>query len=224
MRKYSAAVQQLIDSGNISIFYLVSIKNNKYDLKHTNLPFDVTVPGWGGFSANNHLSAVEPPRQSSVVDREAYKISYNDNDFEWSLVFSNGITGAKVKIMIGFMNNTDSILNGTAPGMPMLNAEDFIVGYQGFVDNVAHTASPDGQVSAVIECSSPMADLGLVKPFITSSQQLSRYDATDTAFDEVFTGSGNVELAWGKKKSTSSSSRINSSSYSSMLTNISGSF
>lgn len=204
MRAYSSAIRQIIDSGSISIFYLVEILGKTFTIRHTNLPYDVSVAAIGDFSSSNTLKGVEAPRQSSVVDREAYKITYSDNSYDMAGVFAAGITGAKVSVYIGFMNTTENTIGAAPPGFPILDKNDMIVGYKGFVDAPSHTVNPDGEVTAVIECSSPMADLGLVKPFVTSPEQVHRVDPTDTCMDEVFTGSSKVELEWGKIRTDNS--------------------
>lgn len=204
MRTYSSSIQQIIASGNISIFYLVEIIGKTFSIRHTNLPYDVSVPAIGTFSSSNSLKSVEAPRQSSVVDREAYKITYTDNSYDMAGIFAAGITGAKVAVYIGFMNTTETTIGDAPPGFPILDKNEMIVGYKGFVDAPSHTVNPDGEITAIIECSSPMADLGLVKPFVTSPEQVHRVDPTDTCMDEVFTGSSRVELEWGKIRNDNS--------------------
>ena len=90
MRYYSPAVKSLLGLDNISIFYLVSITRNNLSLRHTSLPFDITIPGLDTFYTGNGLLGVDSPKLSAVVDREAYKIVYVDPAFEFSSKFEMG--------------------------------------------------------------------------------------------------------------------------------------
>lgn len=202
MRAYSNNVKLLMSDANLAIFYLVHIKGRSTDLRHTTLPYDITIPSIGEFFSGYNLNAVEAPRQSSVVDRETYKITYSDNDYAMAGVFDSGLLGSKVTVYIGFMNSLDQTLSSSAgnilPGRPLNAPEDLIIAYRGAVDTHAHTVETSGEVTALIECSSPMADLGLVKVYLTTPAQAHRRDSDDACFDQVFSGHRNAELAWGK--------------------------
>ena len=200
MRGISNSVKVLLNTDDVSIYYLVSIKGEDINLKHTTLPYDVTIDGLGTFFTNNSLMSVESPVVSAVVDREIYKITYADPDFTWREVFDTGITGATVTVYVGFMNSTDSTIGNAAPGTPLKHPDDFIVAYKGFVDSQGHVTESSGEIKATIECASPMADLDLKKSFYTSKQGMAQFDAADTSFDQVFEGSQSVDLLWGKIK------------------------
>lgn len=198
MRQFSNAVKALLATDNLTIFYLVSVVGEIQTIRHTTLPYDVSIPELGLFSSDNDLLATEPPRHSSVVDREAYKITYADPSFEWRAIFEQGLTGALATVYMGFINTTDANIGDADPGYPLLKIEDLVVAYSGFVDTQGHTTTGDGEVTAVIECSSPMADLDLNRSTLTSRDAMHQKHATDTSFDDVYTGSKVVDLLWGK--------------------------
>jgi len=114
-RQYSAAVQQLVNSDNFSTFYLVRIEREGLDLKYTNAPYDLNIPGLALFESDNGLKAIEPPRLSNVVDRETYKIVFIDNEYNLRSLFEAGLTGARVIVYIGFYNTLSTTLNGAEP-------------------------------------------------------------------------------------------------------------
>jgi hypothetical protein len=205
MRTFSTNVDTLINTVNASAFYLVrlltttNVIHDTQTLMHTTAPFDITVAGLGTFSANNGLVSVEPPKLSNAVDRESYKIVYADASRSIISLFDEGLTGAKVTAWVGFYNTTDATISGIAPGLPLTAISDLIIAYEGVVDTQGYTINPeDGTILAVIECSSPVASLGLVKSFYTSKQAMMQVNANDTAFDQVQVGSKQT-FKWGKE-------------------------
>ena len=196
MRKISANVRQLLVTESYSSFFLVKIVTPSGAILDTTFPIPVTVPGVGTFSPSN-LVSVDPPRLSETVDRESYKITYIDPQFEKIAMFETGLTGSKVTIYVGFINTTDAPLGGAQPGKPLLNEEDLLVAYAGVVDTQGYTIDPqEGTVVALVECSSPVAALGLSRIFRTSQEGMKRFSATDTAFNQVFVDGS--KLPWGK--------------------------
>lgn len=199
-KTYSANVMQLISADNLSPYFLVKLALKTGAVYHTTTPMDVTVAGLGAtFLANNTLLGIDAPRLSSVVDREAYKITYADNDFSFRTLFAGGVIGTPVTVWVGFINATDAILGGALPGMPLSNSTDLILAYSGVIDSHGHATDTEGQVTATIECSSPMASLDLVKPFYTSRDAMQQRNPADISFNQVYAGSRAVNLVWGKK-------------------------
>lgn len=199
MSQVSTNIRTLLGLDSISTFSLVHIITPLVTLKDTTASFDIAIPSLGLFTANNGLLDIEPPRLSSVVDRSAYKISYADPEFSKRSLFESVLTGSKVTVYVGFFNKTTSVLGGALPGDPLLDLDDLVVGYSGVVDTQGYTVDPNnGSVTAVIECSSPMASLGLIKSFYTSQDSLKQVSDIDTAFDQVYTGSRQVSHLWGK--------------------------
>jgi hypothetical protein len=197
MRNFSTNVLQLLGSDNISGYFLVEIKNDKVLLRHTNLPHDIVIPSIGTFSANNGLVAIEPPKLSSVVDREAYKITYTDPEFTMRPIFEQGVLGADITVYVGFINTTEGDLGGALPSQPMTAAEDLVIAYKGVLDSHGYNIT-DEEITVAIEGSSPMADLSLVRTLVTSKDFSKQIDPDDTAFEQVYTGSRVVNLLWGR--------------------------
>jgi hypothetical protein len=205
MRTFSANVDTLINRVDASAFYLVRVLtttssvHDTLSLMHTTASFDITVSGLGTFSSNNGLLSVEPPKLSNSVDRESYKIVYADASRAIISLFDDGLTGAKATVWVGFYNTTAASISGIAPGLPLTAISDLIIAYEGVVDTQGYTISPeDGTIIAVIECSSPVASLGLVRSFYTSKESMKQVNVSDTAFDQVQVGSKQT-FKWGKE-------------------------
>jgi hypothetical protein len=197
MRQFSASVRTIIDSGVISYFYLVSIG---VALKHTSYHTDITFDG-DVYLADNKLVNIQPPKMSSVVDREPYKIMYVDHDFSFRPSFEAGMVGQPVVVRMVFVNTTDGVLSGVNPGFPLLDPDDTIITHTGAVDSQNYSADFDsGEVTATIEASSPMAALSMVNSFYTSKNHLQQRAPGDTSFNQMYEGSPGVRLMWGKKE------------------------
>lgn len=197
MRSYSANVQTLLSRADIGIYFCVEVIHSTGMMRHTTLPHDVTIGG-NLYAANNNLMSVEPPKLSSVVDREAYKITYTDPEFELRNIFEIGLTGAPISVIIGFINTTNATLGGALPGAPLTDLADTVVAYAGVVDTQGYSMQNCEEITVVIEGSSPMSSLNLSKPYYTSQDALRQLSATDTAFDQVHAGSKEVDFLWGK--------------------------
>ena len=200
MKIYSTNILSVIHLDNLSIFYLIHMDFASGAIFHTNAPIDIDVVGLGYFDANNSLQSIDAPRLSAVVDREAYKIQYSDNTYEFRAIFEQGIVGSPVDVYIGFYNTNEFQVNGVEPGQPFSNYEDLILAYSGFVDSHGHSTNvEEGEVSAILECSSPFASLDLVKPFYSSRDGMRQVNPLDSSFDDVYQGSKEINLVWGKK-------------------------
>lgn len=200
MRVFSDAVTYLIESGNIAVIYLVTIITPFETLRDTTASYDVTFDGQL-YSAGNGLMIVEGPRQSSAVDRETYKVTYVDPEFNKRDLFEKTLTGSSVETRLVFVNTRDIAWGTTpvAPGALLLDPLDTTIAYKGVADTQGYAVSPeDGTAIAVVECSSPMASLSLVKPFFTSRDAMRQQNPIDTSFDQVSINSIKVTHLWGK--------------------------
>ena len=198
----------LLSGGIYSGFYLLEIDIGNPSLKYTTLPYDVTISGVT-FSADNPLVSVDPPKLSNSTDREAFKITFADPQFEFAALCDNMIN-ARVTIRGGFFNTTPEPLV-TSEGVevettkPILNFADTIVLYKGFIDVVRYAIDDNNGVMLEIECASPMASLDAVNVFYSTTESLRQRvpsgtwaSAPDTAFDNVSLGGRSQEILWGK--------------------------
>lgn len=198
MRIFSQNVLTLLSRDDIAVMYMVEMNIKGTVLRHANSPHDVTVQGIGTFQSENKLMIIEAPKLSKVVDREAYKIVYADPDFEFKELFDNGAVGSALTVYVAFINNTEFELGGAQPGEPLLERADIIKAYEGLIDSHGYNVSEDGEVTVTLEASSPMADLDLKRGFYTTKDDIKRFNQADTAFDQVYEGSKQIDLIWGK--------------------------
>ena len=138
------------------------------------------------------LVSLDPPRLSSSVDRESYKITIADPRMEYGAMFESGMVGTLIAVNVGFIDQ------GTK--QPELNINNVFTIYKGHIDSVAYQISLDevGSSVAVITCASPMSNLDMAKPFYTSRDFIRQINADDSSFDQIYEGAGPVQLKWGK--------------------------
>lgn len=196
MVKLSSVVQQIIQSQRIKFFFLVQLGNDKF---FTSLPFDITMDDGITYSSDSGLLEVEAPKVSSTVDRSSYSVSFSDVNFLFKNYFEQGATGDNLSVRIGFFNTLDSTTDGVAVGDPFTKIEHTVLSYRGIVDTQKYSIDlENNEIIASIEGSSPMADLDLVRPYFTSRDGVKSKNPGDTSFDQVFDGSGQIKLKWGK--------------------------
>lgn len=209
MRNFSDNVKECLASQVVAIFYCVRIDVPNRTINGISYPstpiLDTTahtniLMGDGlTYLSTNGISNIEPPRLSSSLDREPYKITYIDPEFEKRDMFEAGLTGAPVSVRVGFFNPKNITFGGALPGAPLTNLDDTIIAYQGVVDTQSYAIDPNsGTVAAVIECSSPMASLSMSKPLFTSKEALRAIYPNDSSFDMSTHGARKLAFLWGK--------------------------
>lgn len=208
MRKFSPLVTSLISSGIYSGFYLLSLDVGNPSLKYTTLPYDVVVDGVT-YTADNTLAGLDPPKLSSNTDREAFKISFSDPQFQYSAL-CRSMMNAKVTVRGGFFNTTGGVVfpsSGLAVDVnePILSSADMITLYSGYIDVVRYTIDDENGVILELECASPMASLDALSVFYSTTNSLKQRvpaavwaSSPDTAFDNVSLGGRSQEILWGK--------------------------
>jgi hypothetical protein len=202
MRNLGAVVSNLMTLGGIEYFFLVSLRGADHS---TSLPYSITMSNGITYLHDNGLTSVEPPRLSTTVDRESYKIAFADPNFLMRSYFESGAVGDAIEVRVGFINPTDSPIVGSdgvsvAPDAPFLDIRHTILSYKGIVDNHGYNIDfGDKSVIATIEGSSPMADLDLVRVYYTSKESIKQFSATDTSYDQIYEGSEEIVIKWGKE-------------------------
>lgn len=185
MRTISAATQAVLDSDSIKVIFLMKLEFNStyyFTSHHSDVVFDGQT-----YLADGGMFEFDAPKFSSVIDRESYKIVIADQAEVMAAEFRLNVIGKPVSVKVALMDTS---------GQPMLNTADVLSIYNGFVD--APSISNDfEQKLAIIEGTSPMSDLDMVRSFITSKAGMDQYSTTDTAFDEIFDNKA-VTLKWGK--------------------------
>jgi len=185
MRQFSTNVQQALSQEFVEYFFLVelNLNNNYYLTTHsTNLTVDGDV-----YTGNGAIFSYEPPSKNSVVDREAYSISFVDPNHSLLQEAVTGIVGKSVSIRAGFIHETLG---------PLTNTADLVYVYTGFVDTPTIKNDFNSKI-LTIDCSSPMADLDAVRSYFTTKYGVSQFDSADSCFDRIHDGY-DLQLKWGK--------------------------
>lgn len=202
MRKISTVIANVIDQPNVMPFFLVSIGD--MNLYLTTLQYDVVMSDGQTYLSDGGLVSVDPPRLSSVVDRESYKITIADPDFEFRTFLDNGAVGSELSVRVGFLNALTETLIGS-DGVevthyhPFKDLRDTIYAYKGAIDSHSYNIDfSNNEVMLTLEGSSPLANLDQVRAFYTSKDQMNQVNKNDTSMNEVYKGSGELTLKWGK--------------------------
>lgn len=199
MRVVSPHVEYLLSLPDFQTFYLFSIEGNEASYKFTSYFTDLNIPGLGIFLSDHSIISFEPPIMEKATNRDAYKLVFGDPHFAWRSVAESNLLGTVVEMYMGVINTTGANFGNAAPDAPLLALDDLTLGFSGVIDARTYAIDPLEQ-SAVftIECASPMASLGIKKPYYTSKEAMKQIDPTDTAYDAVYKGSASIGLLWGK--------------------------
>ena len=185
MRSFSTAVQTVLDSDLIEYAFLIKLEfNTTYYL--TSNSYDV-VYGGNTYLANGGLFSFDSPKFSTVIDRESYKIVISELLNEMQPEFRFNVVGKPIQVYVALRD---------ASGDLLLTGSDVINIYKGTVDKPVINNDFE-QKLAVIEGTSPMSDLDMVRTFVTSKDGMDQKSATDTSFDEIYDNS-EITVKWGK--------------------------
>jgi len=185
MRQFSTAAQTVINSDFIKFAFLIKLEfNTTYYL--TSYHRDLVYAG-NTYLASAGLYEFDSPKFSSVVDRESYKVVISEVLDTMIPEFRANVVGKPISVFVSLLDSN---------GYPLLGTDDVLSVYKGFVDKPAITNDFD-QKLAVIEGTSPMSDLDMVRSFMTSKAGMDQVSATDTSFDEIFENK-EITVKWGK--------------------------
>jgi hypothetical protein len=184
----SPRIIALLSHPVIEPFYLVQIDGNT---RLTTYPAEIALSD-GKVYIPGHLVSLDPPKLSSSVDREAYKITIADPNMEYGAMFEDGMVGVDVEVRVGFIDQET--------GLPELDANNTFLIYKGVTDGLSYQINIEevGESIATITCTSPMANLDMAKPFHTSKDFIRNLNPADSSFDQIYEGAGTVQLKWGK--------------------------
>lgn len=187
MITFSSTIAALLQGASIESFYCVKIGT----YKTTSFNRDVTI-GSDTYLSDGRLTVVDPPRISATVDREIFKVTLADSDFYLGNLFQSGIVGAILDVKLIFVD--------PATNSPILTTSDILTIYKGIVDNITFgiQTGNSGETTITISGASPMNDLDLTRTFYASKEYIRGRYPNDSCFDQIYEGSGPVNLKWGK--------------------------
>jgi hypothetical protein len=185
MRTFSTAVQTVLDSDLIQYAFLIKLNFN-FNYYLTSDSYDVVYNG-NTYLANSGLYSFDSPKFSTVVDRESYKVIISDLFDQMMAEFKINVVGKPIEVFVALRD---------ANGALLLSTSDVLRVYKGYVDKPSIT-NDFYEKLAVLEGTSPMADLDLVRNFISSKNGMDQRSSTDTTFDQIYDGN-EITLRWGK--------------------------
>jgi len=186
MRQLSTNVQAALAQEYVEYFFVVEMNLSNSNYYMTTHSSDITI-GAQVFTANGAIFNYEPPSQNSVIDREAYEISFIDPNNDLLEEALLGMIGKDIEIRAGFVHSTLG---------PLTDPADLVFVYKGFIDRPVISNNFESKIMK-IECSSPMADLDAVRPFFTTPYGIVQYDSADSCFDKINDGF-DLQVKWGK--------------------------
>jgi len=187
MIEFTPRLIQLLEQDVIETFYCVKVGNILGTTYHKNV-----VLGGITYFAETPILSVDMPKMTSVVDKASFKISFADPEFVYGSLFEDGMNAAPVSVRLVLIDQTT--------GQPELSLADTFLIYAGYVDAPSYSIDTNiqGEAIGVFSCGSPMADLDATRTFYTSKDFLRTIAPDDSAFDQVYEGSGVANLRWGK--------------------------
>jgi hypothetical protein len=190
MISFSTNIATLLQNPSIECFYVVKIGTYKTTSYFT----DITLSNNETYLSDGKLVNVDPPRLSSSVDREIYKVVLADADYSLGTIMQSGLVGSNFEVRLIFIDPTTNL--------PYTTLTDTVLSYKGDVDSIGYSVETgnSGQVLLEVSGASPMADLDLTKAFYTSKEYIRGLadNSQDSCFDQVYEGSGPVAIKWGK--------------------------
>jgi hypothetical protein len=194
----SHALKTILSRPTVETAILVKISNA---LLFTSSYLSITTAGdtYTPSEDTVRLISVDPPKITSSVDRASYSITFADPDMyfgQWleSLVppgsvgtHERGYTGLPVMVRLAVFDAASYLT-------------DSLLLYKGVVDTGAYSIDLEefGESVFTLTCSSPMSSLDMIRTFYTTKNDLRGIYATDAAFDQIYEGSGQIRLLWGK--------------------------
>jgi len=174
-------------------FYLLKITNELGSIiKAITTHWSSLVVNSVTYIANGSIVGLDPPQLNTTVDREQYRITLSDPSFTDGATAEAGMIGYDVEVRMGFLNFSTK--------QPMLELERTFLVYSGTIESVAYNIKTEEQGEALMQigCSSPLADLDLKRAMYCSRDYIRGRYADDSSCDQVYGGSGILQLKWGK--------------------------
>lgn len=200
MRVLSPNVRALMDQPNFLTYYLFQIKSETFNIAFTTYFGDMTIPGLGFFTAEHNITDFKPPIMERASNREAYKMTFAGGGLNLRALGEANLLGARATLYMGLINTLDYPIGGADPGQPLLGLEDIVKGFDGVIDSKDYAVNPFENVNLFnIECSTPMAGLGVKRTYDTSKEYVRQLNGEDTSYDYIYEGSSSVSLLWGKE-------------------------
>jgi len=192
VRTFSDNVEATIAEESFRYFVLIKVALASGEYYYTSHHSDIDWDGKNWLS-DGGIFSYDSPSFSSVVDREAYKIVLADISNEFYDEFRAGVVGRDISVYVGLC---DPITRQPMVATDGSGVSDVLFMYKGKIDSPSVEINWDSK-TAVIEGTSPMADLDQINVTMVSKDGMDQLSLTDTSYDRIYEGS-EVQLGWGK--------------------------
>jgi hypothetical protein len=194
MIKVSPALQTVLQRDVKEFCHVIKIFNYYGVGLHkfiTDNPFDVELSDGDVYPADGRLMEVVPLKISTNVDRDEFSFTISDSSFAEASYLESGIVNKKVTIRAVFYDY-DTLLT---------NLSDTLFMYSGYGNGATYVikTGESGEAYIKITCTNPMSDLDYKKGIFLNKEFMRNQNPKDTSCDSVYTGSGVMQLKWGKR-------------------------
>jgi len=198
MKNISADMLALLARSDVSPYYLLEIGPNdaaQY-FRYVTLPHDFTYQS-NLYVAQNGLAGLDPPAISKSTDKESYRVTIVDPLFTLRPFFEGGdgqLIGVPMTVTLGYWNTSDITILGTPAGDEF---GEYLIMYQGAVDTANYAVTNENTILRIVGAS-PMGPLDTSRTILTGRDYIRREYPSETGYDQVFVGSKEIALNWGK--------------------------
>lgn len=185
MRANANAILTILENPRVGFFSLV-----KFDWNNTHYFTDFGQNiDWNGntYLKDNPIVSSDQLRYSNVVDREVFKFTLSGLDPSMAGELAQGIVHMPVTARMIF----------TVNDVPQTALNQTILLYDGLVSGTSITSNQEEKLITV-ECTAPLSDLDATGTMFTTKDGMKPFDPTDTSLDNIFEGSEETSLKWGK--------------------------
>jgi hypothetical protein len=147
------------------------------------------------YLARSTILSIDTPKIVSGIDKGAFKLGLIDENYTFREKFRHGVTGTKAELRALFID----VRGYYEKDQPLLEPENTMIIYSGTINKYEYAITDDSLPIANLELASPMGSLDLTREMVTSQNWIRQKYPTDTSFDNIYEGSKQVTMGWGKK-------------------------
>ena len=189
MIKFSQRIVTMLAKPVIEAFYMVNIDKGKSCMSshHSDVLFNGDL-----YRSDAQVVSVDPPQQTTVVDRQQFRVTVSDPTMEYGALAETGLVGIPISVYIAFVD--------VDTGQPILDNDAVITVYRGRIDGTKYSLETNEQGKSLFEiaCTSPMGDLDATRVLRITQDFMDKNYPGDSSFSQVYQGTGNIYLRWGK--------------------------
>jgi hypothetical protein len=205
MRQVSSNIKNLLENNLVEPILILDIGDSSSILqqKLTGCPFDLLVDG-NLYLSSVDITGIDLPKNSQIINKETYNISFSDPDFYYYNYFNIGLTNTPVILRALFVNTSDEEYIGTnsftyAPDEIITSLADSVIVYRGLINNAEYITDPSDNSSTLkMSVVSALASLDNKNTIRATKNYIRSVNPTDSSFDSIFDSKQQITLKWGK--------------------------